>query len=189
MEAVSILLEFTPNPNTLKFLVNRTFLERGAANFKTKEEAQLSPLATQLFNVPGVQGVMVGTQFVTITKSNEGNWDVVAEEVPKTIESFLATGAPAVSPEWKPVTSQSNLGAGQLAEVENKIREILDNEIRPAVAMDGGDIMFDRFEDGVVYLHLQGSCSSCPSSTATLKMGVESRLKDAIPEIKEVVQV
>ncbi len=187
MEPVSISLEFTPNPNTLKFVVNRTFLDRGAANFTSADKAGKSPLATKLFAVPGVEAVMIGTNFVTITKSVSGDWDIVAEQVPAAVEAHLASGAPVFDADFHssaPTTS----GEGE-TDIEKRIKEILDSEIRPAVAMDGGDITFGKYEDGIVYLHLQGSCASCPSSIATLKMGVESRLKDAIPEVKEVVQV
>ena len=184
---VSISLEFTPNPNTLKFVVNRTFLERGAANFTSVEKADKAPLAQKLFSVPGVKGVLVGTNFVTITKSPEGDWDVLADQVPLTIETHLKSGAAVFSPDF--AHAAPAIPTGDQSEIEKKIREVLDNEIRPAVAMDGGDITFGKFEEGIVYLHLQGSCSSCPSSVATLKMGVEMRLKEVIPEVKEVVQV
>lgn len=183
---VTVTLEFTPNPNTLKFVVNRSLLARGAANFTAPEQAAHAPLAQALFAVPGVQGVMVGTNFVTITKGPQGNWDVVADKVPATLESHLKAGKPVFDSEFQ---TESTSASGGDSEVVNRIREILDREIRPAVAMDGGDITFHKYEGGVVYLHLQGSCSSCPSSVMTLKMGVESRLRDAIPEIKEVVQI
>jgi len=186
-ELVTVTLEFTPNPNTLKFVVNRTFLDRGAANFTDSNKASVSPLAQSIFKIKGIAGVMIGTNFITITKSNDGDWDVIAEEVPKCVENFVASGSPYFSPDWSPNAPVSS--TGENADIENKIREILDNEIRPAVAMDGGDIVFGRFEDGIVYLHLQGACSSCPSSIATLKMGVETRLKEVIPQVKEVVQV
>ncbi len=182
--SVSISLEFTPNPNTLKFVVNRQFMDRGAANFTAANQTEKSPLAKKLFSISGVSAVMIGTTFVTITKSAEGDWDVLAEQVPDTIQSHLQSGAPALSTEWQAPTS-----TGDETEIEKKIKEILDNEIRPAVAMDGGDIVFARYDEGVVYLQLQGACSSCPSSIATLKMGVEARLKEVIPEVKEVVQV
>ena len=184
-DKIQIRLEFTPNPTTLKFVANRTLLEQGAANFTSKEKAQLSPLAGDLLEIPGLTAVLIGSNFVTVTKSPSGDWDVVAEEVPKTLENFLKSGRPVVSPEWKP----EDRASGQETDVVKKIREVLDAEIRPAVAMDGGDIIFDKFENGVVFLHLQGACSSCPSSTATLRMGVEVRLKELIPEIREVVQV
>jgi Fe-S cluster biogenesis protein NfuA len=184
---VTVTLEFTPNPNTLKFVVNRQFLERGAANFTEPGKAEGSPLAQKLFQIKGIAGVMIGTNFITITKAPEGDWDIVADEVPKAMDAFVQSGAPFFTQGWlsTPVPTSS----GENADIEAKIREVLDNEIRPAVAMDGGDITFGRFEDGVVYLHLQGACSSCPSSIATLKMGVETRLKEVIPQVKEVVQV
>ncbi len=186
-EPVTVTLEFTPNPNTLKFVVNRKFLDKGAANFSEVGKASVSPLAQKLFQIKGIAGVMIGTHFITITKATEGDWDVIADEVPKTVEAFILGGSPFFSPEWSPESPV--IATGETAEIENKIREILDSEIRPAVAMDGGDITFGRYEDGIVYLHLQGACSSCPSSVATLKMGVETRLKEVIPQIKEVVQV
>ena len=185
---VSISLEFTPNPNTLKFVVNRPLLERCAANFTEPSKAEHAPLAKKLFAVPGVKAVMIGTNFVTITKADNGDWDVVAEKVPQAIESHLQSGEAVFAPEFQQQAAPS-AASGNEAEVEQKIREVLDNEIRPAVAMDGGDITFGKYEEGIVYLHLQGSCQSCPSSVMTLKMGVEARLKEVVPEIKEVVQV
>ena len=181
---VEIRLEFTPNPTTLKFVVNQTLLPTGSANFTDPNKTADAPLAEALMKVSGVTAVLIGTNFVTVTKGPTGEWDVVAEEIPKTIESFLTSGKTPFSPNWKPADTSNEKDT----ELEKKIREVLDAEIRPAVAMDGGDILFDRFEDGVVYLHLQGACSSCPSSTATLRMGVEVRLKELIPEIREVVQ-
>lgn len=187
-EPVSISLEFTPNPNTLKFVVNRQLMERGAANFLSAAKAEHAPLARKLFEIPGVQAVMIGTQFVTITKALDGSWDVLAEQVPTTLENHLNAGLPAVEPEYFSA-QPAPVASGNETDVERRIKEVLDTEIRPAVAMDGGDITFGKFEDGIVYLHLQGSCSSCPSSVATLKMGVESRLRDVVPEVKEVVQM
>lgn len=189
MEKIQISLEFTPNPNTLKFVVNKRLLEKGAANFLSLEEAkQKSPLAQVLFSISGVSAVMIGPNFITITKSVEGDWDVVAEQVPQKIESHLVSNLAIFSENYNPSEPTSTSSKPEDQEIEKKIREILDTEIRPAVAMDGGDITFGKFENGIVYLSLQGSCSSCPSSTATLKMGVETRLKELIPEVKEVVQ-
>ncbi len=188
MEPLSINLEFTPNPHSLKFVVNRTLLERGAYNFTSSEKAQKAPLALKLFEIPGVEGVMIGTGFVTITKAITGDWDVLADRVPTTLETHLNAGLPVVDPDFVEAQSQTASSGGE-SEIENRIREILDTDIRPAVAMDGGDITFDHYADGVVYLELRGACSTCSHSMATLKMGVETRLKDAIPEVKEVVQV
>jgi Fe-S cluster biogenesis protein NfuA len=182
---VYISLEFTPNPNTLKYSTNRQLLAKGAVNFVQKQDAEArSPLAAKLFAVSGICGVMIGKDFVTVTKTEEGDWDAVHKAASSLIESHLSQGQ-VVLHDMEPQDSHK----GGTTDIENKIREILDQDIRPAVAMDGGDITFEKFEDGVVYLYLQGSCSGCPSSTATLKMGVETRLKQAIPEVVEVVAV
>src|SRR5439155_16437060 len=124
------------------------------ANFTAVDQAQHAPLAKKLFGVPGVQAVMIGTNFVTITKSVGGDWDVLADKVPETIETHLKTGEPVFEREWlEEQTKKVQASTGADAEIERKIREVLDNEIRPAVAMDGGDITFGRYEDGIVYLH------------------------------------
>ena len=184
---VYVSLEFTPNPNTLKYSVNRTLLKtRSAANFGTKADAdEKSPLARKLFDVPGIRAVMIGKDFVTVTKTEEGDWDVVHKSTSTILEDHL-TRDEVVVLEEKMNTPAHGGGATAL---EAKIREILDQEVRPAVAMDGGDITFDRFEDGIVYLHMQGSCAGCPSSTMTLKQGIETRLREAVPEVIEVVAV
>lgn len=182
---VYISLEFTPNPNTLKYAVNRDLLKQGAMNFTRMEEAlNKSPLAERLFEIPGICGVMIGKNFITVTKADDGDWDVVHQKASEAIQKYLTLGEPVVIED-----TSHNAHKGGESEIERKIREILDEEIRPAVAMDGGDITFEKFEDGVVYLYLQGSCSGCPSSTATLKVGIETRLKEEIPEIREVVSV
>jgi Fe-S cluster biogenesis protein NfuA len=187
MDKVNVSLEFTPNPNTLKYVVNRTLLEKGAANFPTAIAAERSPLAKRLFGVLGVAGVMVGRDFVTVTKGENGDWEGLNRGVTDILTDHLGKDMPVIDPAQAAATSGPT-GQGTGA-IEDKIRAILDSDIRPAVAMDGGDITFERFEDGVVYLYLQGSCSGCPSSTATLKMGIENRLKEQIPEVREVVSI
>lgn len=182
---VDISLEFTPNPNTLKYVVDRTLLERGAANFPTAEAAERSPLAKRLFGVLGVVGVMVGRNFITVTKGEQGDWEGLNRGVTDILRDHLSKNLEIVNADALQ-TGPTGQGSGA---IEDKIRAILDAEIRPAVAMDGGDITFERFENGVVYLYMQGSCSGCPSSTATLKMGIENRLKEAIPEVQEVVSI
>jgi Fe-S cluster biogenesis protein NfuA len=183
---VYVSLEFTPNPNTLKYSVNRELMPRGAANFTNLKDAETrSPLATKLFGIDGISGVMIGKDFVTVTKTEAGDWDIVHKGASQTIEKHLGANEPVVIGD-ETAPSAHNAASG---DIEKKIREILDNEIRPAVAMDGGDITFEKFESGVVYLMLQGSCAGCPSSTATLKMGIETRLREAIPEVQEVVSV
>ena len=187
--AVNIQLEWTPNPSTLKYVVDRRLLNAGAMNFTdTKLAEERSPLAHRLFGVKGVVGVMVGTNFVTVTKGDEGEWDELNDSVMATLDEHLGSGQPAVNEAAVEAARQALLAQGG-GGVEQRIRDILDNEIRPAVAQDGGDITLDRYEDGIVYLQMKGSCAGCPSSTATLKMGIESRLREAIPEVNEVVSV
>ena len=182
--------EITPNPNTLKFNVGRVLVESGSLNFPDKEKAKGVLLAESLYNIDNVLGVMVGRDFVTVTKRPEAGWPVMVQPIIEKLKGLLSSGQPLL-----PAGSDASASApvdghtGANGDIEKKIREILDAEIRPAVAMDGGDIQFYGYDNGVVTLHLQGSCSSCPSSIMTLKMGVENRLKSLIPEVREVVQV
>ena len=185
----NITAEITPNPNTLKFNLGRTLVESGSVNFTDPQKAKGVLLAETLFGLENVLGVMAGRDFVTVTKRPEASWNTMADPIIKTRKGLLESGKPLLPVGYTPAVSASEGGHSADGEVERKIREILDNEIRPAVAMDGGDITFYGYENGVVTLHLQGSCSSCPSSVLTLKMGVENRLKSLIPEIREVVQV
>ncbi len=183
MENIEISAEVTPNPNTLKFNLSKTLVESGSLNFPDSEKAKGSYLAEGLFGVESVIGVMVGRNFITVTKSPSAAWPAIAPSVTAKIKELVGSGRPLFT------QAVTEAASGGRSEIEQKIREVLDNEIRPAVAMDGGDILFHGYEDGIVTLHLQGSCSSCPSSIMTLKMGVENRLKQVIPEVREVVQV
>ena len=186
----NINAEITPNPNTLKFNVGRKLVETGSLNFPDKEKARGVLLAETLFEVPNVLGVLVGNDFVTVTKRPEASWPGIAPAVITKLKALLASGKTLIPDGTSGAAVEAATGHKEGGgEIERKIREILDTEIRPAVAMDGGDITFYGYEDGVVTLHLQGSCSSCPSSIMTLKMGVENRLKSLIPEVREVVQV
>lgn len=185
--SVNIQLEWTPNPSTLKYVVDRRLLSSGAVNITSKQAAEeKSPLALKLMGIQGVTAVMVGSNFVTVTKGDEGEWDELNDAVMATLDEHLGAGLPAVNEE---ALAAARSVAGTGGSVETRIQDILDAEIRPAVAQDGGDITLDRFEDGIVYLHMKGACSGCPSSTATLKMGIESRLRELIPEVNEVVSV
>ncbi len=187
--SVNIQLEWTPNPSTLKYVVDTQLLPRGAMNFTTRELAvERSPLASRLFDIKGVLAVMLGTNFVTVTKGDEGEWDELNDGVMLTLDQHLSANEVVVKPEVLAEMAAKAITAGG-TDMEVRIREILDNEIRPAVAQDGGDITLDRVENGSVFLHMQGSCAGCPSSTATLRMGIETRLREAIPEIVEVVAV
>lgn len=179
---VKIHTEGTPNPNALKFVLDKNIMESGTANFPNKVKSKDSPLAEKLFSIQSVEEVFLGKDFITISKSQNINWDDIYDKIIDAINKHFESGEPILlKKETKEETTWST--------VEQKIHEILDNQIRPAVASDGGDIIFDSFKDGVLRLHLQGSCSSCPSSVMTLKAGVESMLKKAIPELKEVISV
>jgi Fe-S cluster biogenesis protein NfuA len=183
--SVNIQLEWTPNPSTLKYVVDTKLLPTGAMNFTSATVAQdRSPLAEKLFGIKGVVSVMIGTNFVTVTKGDEGEWDELNDGVMMAIDGHLGAGGIAVKPEVLEARARELAqNGGAIAE---RIKEILEAEIRPAVAQDGGDITLDRYENGVVYLHMQGSCSGCPSSTATLKMGIESRVRVSIPAVSEL---
>ncbi|WP_224367651.1 NifU family protein [Hyalangium versicolor] len=188
--SVNIQLEWTPNPSTLKYVVDRRLLSSGAVNFTHRDDAQKkSPLATKLMDVKGVTAVMVGLNFVTVTKGDEGEWDELNDAVMATLDSHLGANEPVVDEEAVAAARAAVASSSDAGSVEQRIRDILDTEIRPAVAQDGGDITLDRFDGGIVYLHMQGSCAGCPSSTATLKMGIEGRLRELIPEVTEVVSV
>ncbi len=182
-ETIQISAEVTPNPNTLKFNVNKVMVSVGTMNFPDREKAKGNLLAEKLFEIDSVIGVMVGREFITVTKAPASSWQAIVEPVTATIKTTLASG------ELKFPAAMGETPAGTTTDIEKRIMEILDAEIRPAVNMDGGDITFHGYYDGVVTLHLQGSCSSCPSAIMTLKMGVENRLKSLIPEVREVVQV
>lgn len=178
--SVNVSLEFTPNPDTLKYTVSVPLLDRGALEFTSPEEAAESPLALRLFEINGVKAVMIGRDFVTITVADQ---DVMMEAntaVIAALKTHLEAGEAVFTGE------RPNEHGAATDEVSRKVVEILDAQIRPAVAMDGGDIVFDRFDGGVVYLQLKGSCSGCPSSMATLKHGIEQRLRMLVPEVQEV---
>jgi len=179
---IEISAQPTPNPNTLKFTVNKVLLESGTADFPTRESAQGSPLAEKLLEHDHITGVFVGANFVTVTKDPSARWDFLVTSLVQTLKDVLSQEITFVA--------NTNVAKGSSEnEIEQKIREILDAEIRPAVAMDGGDITFHSYHEGIVTLHLRGACSHCPASAMTLKMGVENRLKELIPEVKEVIQV
>ncbi len=179
---VEITAEVTPNPNTLKFNLNKVLMASGSVNYPDRDKAKGARIE-RLFDVKDVIGVMAGRDFITVTKNPAADWQPIVEPVTRAIKDLVSSGE-ALFPQAAAETS-----AGSNSEIERKIKEILDAEIRPAVNMDGGDITFHGYYDGVVTLHLQGSCSSCPSAIMTLKMGVENRLKSLIPEVREVVQV
>ena len=184
-EKVNISAQVTPNPNTLKFVVDRPIVKEGTFNFTSYEKSKGSFLPEQMFNIHGVVGVMVGSNFVSITKTVSTDWSNIAEPVTAVIQMAFDSGATLVD---ESAATQHGASTGDSATAQ-RIKEILDSEIRPAVAMDGGDITFHSYEDGVLTVHMQGACSSCPSSVVTLRMGIENRLREEIPELKEIVQI
>ncbi|MGB1034633.1 MAG: NifU family protein, partial [Primorskyibacter sp.] len=182
-----IQTESTPNPATLKFLPGQTVLDTGTADFPTADGAAASPLAQRLFAVSGVTGVFFGNDFVTVTKAEAQEWDHMKPAILGAIMEHFQSGQPVM-------TGDGSAAAGGHAdnhdeadaEVVGQIKQLLDTRVRPAVAQDGGDITFHGFDRGVVYLHMQGACAGCPSSTLTLKMGIENLLRHYIPEVTEV---
>jgi Fe-S cluster biogenesis protein NfuA len=177
-----IQTESTPNPATLKFLPGQTVMELGTADFPSAEGAATSPLARRIFAVPGITGVFLGSDFVTVTKAEGVHWDHVKPAVLGAIMEHLQSGAAAI--EGAQVAHAE--GAAEDQGIVRQIKELLDTRVRPAVAQDGGDITFHGFDRGVVYLNMKGSCAGCPSSTLTLKMGIENLLRHYIPEVREV---
>ncbi len=181
-----IQTESTPNPATLKFLPGQTVLDTGSADFPSPEAASASPLAERLFAVPGVKGVFFGNDFVTITKSDDTDWDHVKPALLGAIMEHFQSGAPVMADGSGGGTGGHAEHTGEDGEIVGQIKELLDTRVRPAVAQDGGDITFHGFDRGIVYLHMQGACAGCPSSTLTLKMGIENLLRHYIPEVLEV---
>ena len=179
-----IQTESTPNPATLKFLPGRTVLQTGTADFPSIKNSEQSPLAKRIFGVEGVSGVFFGSDFITVTKNDGIDWEHVKPAILGVIMEHFQSGEP-IMPEENITPSHAKHDGPDSAIVE-QIKELLDTRVRPAVAQDGGDITFHGYEKGIVYLHMQGACAGCPSSTMTLKMGIENLLKHFIPEVKEV---
>ncbi len=178
-----IQTESTPNPATLKFLPGQTVLDAGTADFPAAEAAGASPLAQRVFAVTGVTAVFFGTDFVTVTKADSVEWDHIKPSILGAIMEHYQSGQPVMEGAAAAAHAAHD---GPDSQIVNQIKDLLDTRVRPAVAQDGGDITFHGFERGVVYLHMQGACAGCPSSTLTLKMGIENLLKHYIPEVTEV---
>jgi Fe-S cluster biogenesis protein NfuA len=180
-----IQTESTPNPATLKFLPGQSVLEMGTADFPNADAAEKSPLARRIFAVADVTGVFFGTDFVTVTKAEGAEWDHLKPAILGAIMEHFQSGAPVMDGDAG-VTGGHAAHEGEDSEIVCQIKTLLDTRVRPAVAQDGGDITFHGFDRGVVYLHMQGACAGCPSSTLTLKMGIENLLRHYIPEVLEV---
>lgn len=176
-----IQTETTPNPDAIKFIPGSPVSTQGSFDYRNAESAAKSPLAQRLFKIRGVNGVLLGADFVSITKAEDDDWAVLKPRILAGIMDHYLAGLPAVEADAQAQTLNAHD-----SEIVTQICAILDERVRPAVAQDGGDIIFDRFEDGVVFLHMRGACAGCPSSTQTLKMGIENMLRHFVPEVKEV---
>jgi len=179
-----IQTESTPNPATLKFLPGVAVLPAGTADFPTPEAGASSPLASRVFGVEGVTGVFFGPDFVTVTKEEAVDWNHIKPAILGAIMEHYQSGEPMMGADSETGGHQDHSGPD--SEIIQQIKDLLDTRVRPAVAQDGGDITFHGFDRGIVYLHMQGACAGCPSSTITLKMGIENLLRHYIPEVTEV---
>jgi Fe-S cluster biogenesis protein NfuA len=192
---VTVYSEMTPNPSTMKFVANKHLMGIGdSVEFRSMEEAKgYSPLAEELFRFPFVDGVFIASNFVTITKTNNLSWDFITMELREFVKNWIADGKdiliqmPSKLSQIKTDESEQALKTYEPSEYDSAIRDLLDEYVAPAVANDGGAIEFRGYENGTVTVVLRGSCSGCPSSTATLKGGIENLLKQHLPDVKEVV--
>jgi Fe-S cluster biogenesis protein NfuA len=183
--------EATPNPSTVKFLPGRTVMDAGTRDFATPEEAEISPLANALFDLGDVEGVFFGRDFVSVTKAPGVEWPTLKPDVLAILLDHFSANMPLFRPGSAggisvPAEDTDFPEDPEDADIVAQIRELIDTRVRPAVANDGGDIVYRGFDKGKVYLRMQGACSGCPSSTATLKQGIESLLKFYVPEVTEV---
>ncbi len=179
--------EGTPNPATLKFLPGREVMGLSTADFASAATATRSPLATALFGLPGVARVFLGGDFITVTKTEEQSWQMLKPRVLGVVMDHFVSGLPVIEGDGDALSEEDIDPADR--EVVEQIKELIDTRVRPAVAGDGGDIVFRGYRDGVVRLHMQGACSGCPSSSATLKHGIENMLRHYVPEVVAVEQV
>jgi Fe-S cluster biogenesis protein NfuA len=179
----------TPNPETMKFVANKLLFPGKSADFQDVESAKPSPLATEIFGFPFIRAVFVASNFVTLTKTPETDWNDVIPTIRQFLKEYLEEGKPVINEEELATVKQesTNEVAADDDDIVVRIKELLENYVKPAVEMDGGAIQFKSYDNGVVNLMLQGSCSGCPSSMITLKAGIEGMMKRMIPEVKEVV--
>ena len=180
-----IQTEATPNPATLKFLPGRAVLEGSTLDMRDAQQAAQSPLAERLFGIAGVSGVFFGSDFITVTKDT-GEWQQLKPMILGAIMEHFMSGAPLLNDDGAAASDGEEFFDAADAETVATIKELLDTRVRPAVASDGGDITFKGFKDGIVYLNMKGACSGCPSSTATLRHGIQNLLRHFIPDVTEV---
>jgi len=186
---ISIYTEMTPNPETMKFVANKLLYPGKSVDFPDMESAKPSPLATELFGFPFLKSVFIASNFVTLTKTGDTDWEDVIPSIRLFLKEYLEEGKSVINEEELAAVKQesSNDVHADDDDVVKRVKELLENYVKPAVEMDGGAIQFKSYNDGVVNLMLQGSCSGCPSSMITLKAGIEGMMKRMIPEVKEVV--
>jgi|SRR5690606_12585034 Fe-S cluster biogenesis protein NfuA len=186
---ISIYTEMTPNPETMKFVANKLLYPGKSIDLPDAETAKVSPLATELFGFPFIKAVFIASNFVTLTKTPETEWQDVIPTIRQFLKEYIEEGKVVVNEEaaqaLKP--ESSNVVSADDDDVVKRIKELLENYVKPAVEMDGGAIQFKSYQDGVVNLMMQGACSGCPSSMITLKAGIEGMMKRMIPEVKEVI--
>lgn len=184
---VSIYTEMTPNPETMKFVANKLLYPGKSIDFPDESAAKPSPLATELFAFPFIRAVFIASNFVTLTKSPEAQWDEIIPNVRGFLKDYLESGKSVINEEEIVQKTADNTVHADDTDVVKRIKELLENYVKPAVEMDGGAISFRGYDNGTVKLMMQGSCSGCPSSMITLKSGIEGMMKRMIPEVKEVV--
>lgn len=184
---VSIYTEMTPNPETMKFVANKLLYPGKSIDFPDEASADPSPIAKELFAFPFIRSVFIASNFVTLTKTPETNWDEVIPSIREFLKQYLEEGKAVINEDQIVAKAINNTVSADDTDVVVRIKELLENYVKPAVEMDGGAISFRGFENGTVTLMLQGSCSGCPSSMITLKSGIEGMMKRMIPEVKEVV--
>ncbi|MEL6622538.1 MAG: NifU family protein [Pseudomonadota bacterium] len=182
-----IQTEATPNPATLKFIPGRAVVESGTVDYRSADEADTSPLASRIFEITGVEGVFLGPDFISVTK-NDQEWQHLKPAILGAIMEHFVSGAPTVEGANSDSAHGDSFDDAD-SETVATIKELLDTRVRPAVAQDGGDITFKGFRDGIVYLSMRGACAGCPSSTATLKYGIENLLRHFCPDVQEVQAV
>jgi len=184
---VSIYTEMTPNPETMKFVANKLLYPGKSIDFPDESSAAPSPLAKELFAFPFIRSVFIASNFVTLSKTIESNWDDVIPSIRQFLKEYLEEGKAVINEDQIVVKTDTNVVSADDEDVVVRIKELLENYVKPAVEMDGGAISFKGFDNGTVKLMLQVSCSGCPSSMITLKTGIEGMMKRMIPEVKEVV--
>lgn len=182
MSAPQVQFEATPNPSTMKFMLHQKVTEQGF-DCPTAQDAEKSPLASKIFGFPWTSSVYVGPDFITVTKQDWVDWEILAQPLTGLIQEHMDSNQPVV---LELVVDADDANDSQIVK---EIKSLLNREIRPVVALDGGDIVFHKYEDNVLQIHMKGACAGCPSSTATLKEGIEVRMREAFPEIREVISV